>query len=575
MPNIKRVQLVVFIFIQVSFAQVFEHFLIADPMHQKKNMLGAGIPQNGHIGTPSLFVDKENKLQGVYCVTPITTNKFDQPNMFYRIVDVGGKNGSVYNYDKYAVMQNYVIDNTILANHYFPNNKEISSLFTATLLTPNRPDFNDGIYKSFPLQSGTAFAVTGGIQELQNYDGSNCDPNMVYYDGYYYLTYTGGLNGYNNVNYIARSKHINGPFEKYSSDGTWVVNSQKPAPISAFLSPISRKILDINNYSSKSIGLTNTSLYDCDQGLGRYFIPGGPYTDKCFDLNIAFANSIDEKEDWKKKFDEMIIQLDSLKKLMPNNQWFQNEVMLSWRFPIDPVNFKFSNWYGAGQTSSIVINSKIYTFFWSDNGSPYTNSFHQGFIEGGVPRFNLYYTTFDGSNFTAPKSTNFWTKNPNGVLKKDNENNICIYRQERVWTKNAVIYKECFTLNTILLNNSPKELVRGKEILNFTNVDLNKLMPLQDPTCEGVAVNEFDILSDESGQIYNNNETIVYTIHPKHEKDQIEEKIDGEKVVKLICWAESRRGVAIAVSDRSLYEKFQKPRVPKTSQNLLLMEQIN
>ena len=61
---------------------------------------------------------------------------------------------------------------------------------------------------------------------------SCCDPDVVYFNGYYYLGYTSTLNdgGYCNNVFIARSENPDGPFEKWNGSG-WGGN---PLPIFYF-----------------------------------------------------------------------------------------------------------------------------------------------------------------------------------------------------------------------------------------------------------------------------------------------------------------------------------------------------
>ena len=59
---------------------------------------------------------------------------------------------------------------------------------------------------------------------------SNCDPGVVYFNGYYYLGYTSTLNetgACNNI-FVARSKNPDGPFEKWNGSG-W--GGYDPQPI--------------------------------------------------------------------------------------------------------------------------------------------------------------------------------------------------------------------------------------------------------------------------------------------------------------------------------------------------------
>ena len=52
---------------------------------------------------------------------------------------------------------------------------------------------------------------------------SVCDPDVVYFDGYYYLAYTGTSDyrrgGMNNSAFVARSKNPDGPYEKWNGKG--------------------------------------------------------------------------------------------------------------------------------------------------------------------------------------------------------------------------------------------------------------------------------------------------------------------------------------------------------------------
>ena len=61
---------------------------------------------------------------------------------------------------------------------------------------------------------------------------SCCDPDVVYFDGYYYLGYTSTLNdgGYCNNVFVARSENPDGPFEKWNGSG-W---GGEPMPIFYF-----------------------------------------------------------------------------------------------------------------------------------------------------------------------------------------------------------------------------------------------------------------------------------------------------------------------------------------------------
>ena len=75
------------------------------------------------------------------------------------------------------------------------------------------------------------------------YERANCDPSVVRFnagDGdYYYMAYSGNVLNVQTVNFIARSKSPEGPFEKLLPDGGWahqpyqpkiIVSPMRPAP---------------------------------------------------------------------------------------------------------------------------------------------------------------------------------------------------------------------------------------------------------------------------------------------------------------------------------------------------------
>ncbi len=88
-------------------------------------------------------------------------------------------------------------------------------------------------------RSSTDDGQTWGPEKIVVYptpnsmDGNSCcDPDVVYFDGYYYLGYTSTLNdgGYCNNVFVARSESPDGPFEKWNGSG-W---GGAPVPIAYF-----------------------------------------------------------------------------------------------------------------------------------------------------------------------------------------------------------------------------------------------------------------------------------------------------------------------------------------------------
>ena len=87
---------------------------------------------------------------------------------------------------------------------------------------------DSGEWDRITHRSSTDDGETWGPEKIVVYptpssmDGhSCCDPDVVYFDGYYYLGYTSTLNdgGYCNNVFIARSENPDGPFEKWNGSG--------------------------------------------------------------------------------------------------------------------------------------------------------------------------------------------------------------------------------------------------------------------------------------------------------------------------------------------------------------------
>ncbi len=98
---------------------------------------------------------------------------------------------------------------------------------------------DSGEWDRITHRSSTDDGATWGPEKIVVYptpdsmdDHSCCDPDVVYFNGYYYLGYTSTLNdgGYCNNVFIARSENPDGPFEKWNGSG-W---GGSPMPIFYF-----------------------------------------------------------------------------------------------------------------------------------------------------------------------------------------------------------------------------------------------------------------------------------------------------------------------------------------------------
>ena len=87
---------------------------------------------------------------------------------------------------------------------------------------------DSGEWDRITHRSSTDDGKTWGPEKIVVYptpdgmdDHSCCDPDVVYFDGYYYVGYTSTLNdsGYCNNVFVARSESPDGPFEKWNGSG--------------------------------------------------------------------------------------------------------------------------------------------------------------------------------------------------------------------------------------------------------------------------------------------------------------------------------------------------------------------
>ncbi len=107
---------------------------------------------------------------------------------------------------------------------------------------------------------------------------SNCDPGVVYFNGYYYLGYTSTLNSIGTCNnlFVARSKNPDGPFEKWNGSG-W--GGYEPQPI----------VYYDENYEQWGIG--EPSFVELNGTLYLYYTHTGAAGDYTM---VATADATDE-----------------------------------------------------------------------------------------------------------------------------------------------------------------------------------------------------------------------------------------------------------------------------------------
>lgn len=90
---------------------------------------------------------------------------------------------------------------------------------------------------------------TKGLGEKSGTETCTCDPAVIKHGSYWYLYYTGAKKGLGTVVYVARSKNIQGPYDRLTEDYTWERWPKNPMPILK-LDPTT----DGNAYNSYGVG---------------------------------------------------------------------------------------------------------------------------------------------------------------------------------------------------------------------------------------------------------------------------------------------------------------------------------
>ena len=111
------------------------------------------------------------------------------------------------------------------------NGSDWSAPSIAISQSPNYPGnpypsrYYDAPYNSYPPGQSFYFPT--------NAENCACDPAIVYSDDdeYWYLFYAGNIDNFNTVVYVARSKNIQGPYEKYAGGNSWDRMALNPTPI--------------------------------------------------------------------------------------------------------------------------------------------------------------------------------------------------------------------------------------------------------------------------------------------------------------------------------------------------------
>lgn len=119
------------------------------------------------------------------------------------------------------------------------NGSDWSSPKIAIMQSPQESSDEPSRYYTSPYkeieEANEIKAAAGGQRDAYFFptkaENCACDPAIVNGDdGYWYMLYAGNIDNYNTVVYLARSKNIQGPYEKFSTQG-WDRWAVRPTPV--------------------------------------------------------------------------------------------------------------------------------------------------------------------------------------------------------------------------------------------------------------------------------------------------------------------------------------------------------
>ena len=89
---------------------------------------------------------------------------------------------------------------------------------------------------------------------------SCCDPSLVYYKDHWYLFYSGNSKDTQTVMFVARSEQIDGPYLKYTKQGTWEHNPPGPKIIIGPKNPVPDGIVNYYGAGQQTVVVKNGKL---------------------------------------------------------------------------------------------------------------------------------------------------------------------------------------------------------------------------------------------------------------------------------------------------------------------------
>lgn len=178
---------------------------------------------------------------------------------------------------------------------------------------------------------------------------SCCDPGVIYFDGYYYLGYTGTANyameGMDNSAFVARSENPNGPYEKWNGS-SWGGN---PEPIIPF------------NGNPNMWGIGEISFVIKDETLYIYYTHSDEYG-----IFVKLCTA-DICENW------------------PSTIEYKGTVSTRYmEDSYDVVYAKDLDNFLAFSIGNRMMSSSYLTMFWSLDGSRFAKA---GDVKSGIPNY--------------------------------------------------------------------------------------------------------------------------------------------------------------------------------------------
>ncbi|MCQ2109746.1 MAG: FG-GAP-like repeat-containing protein [Fibrobacter sp.] len=243
----------------------------------------------------------------------------------------------------------------------------------------------------------TVLTVTKNFYSGKN-ERCTCDPSIVRGDdGYWYMMYDGNLEYYGTVVYLARSKSLQGPYEKYTESGTWEYYPSNPKALlkkkraggyyEADNPDHDKLYVDVNGTAHEVYGVGQQSIVYKDGYFHVWF------NDMTINVDTQ-NNSIYRMVIYQKvknltsvKYDQNSINNGSVKKAKIDGKVKHNGVGVGdvkW----NPLTNKFEMW----TTDPVCKNADAYEHCYDD-------------ISGEIHSFNfIKYTSSDGISWTKDKN---------------------------------------------------------------------------------------------------------------------------------------------------------------------------